>query len=89
MEVDELGLTEREKRGFRSSDPNPKRSITAREEGVRMCFLYANTSYNEFFSAADIGSHSRLVKEREMFSSAHVNAALTSTMHDSFLDKVS
>jgi len=46
MEVDELGLTERGKRSFRSSDPNPKRSITAREEGVRMCFLYANTSYN-------------------------------------------
>jgi len=28
------------------------------------------------------------MKEREMLSSLHVNAALTRTMHDSFLDKI-
>ena len=41
-----------------------------------------DTSDNEFFSAADIGYHPRLMKEKEMLSSAHVNAALTRTMND-------
>jgi len=41
IEVDELGTTERGKAGFRSSDLNPKRSITAKEEGVKICFLHA------------------------------------------------
>jgi len=88
MEVDDLETTERGKAGFGSSDLNPKRSVTAREEGVKICFLQANTSENDFFSAADIGNHPRLMKEREMLSSAHVNAALTRTMNDAFLDKI-
>jgi len=88
MEVDDLGITERGKTGFGSSDMNPKRSIMAKEEGVRICFLQANTNNNEFFSAADLDYHPRLMKEREMLSSAHVNAALTRTMNDSFLDKI-
>jgi len=74
--------------GFGSSDMNPKRSITAKEEGVKICFLQADTNNNEFFSGADIDYHPRLMKEREMLSSAHVNAALTRTMNDSFLDKI-
>ena len=88
MEVDNLGRTERGKMGFGSSDMNPKRSITAKEEKVRICFLHAVTSENEFFSAADISYHPRLMREREMLSSAHVNAALTRTMNDTFLDKI-
>jgi len=88
MEVDDLGVTERGKMGFESSDLNHKRSITAKEEEVKICFLHADTSENEFFSAADIGYHPRLMKEREMLSSTHVNAALTRTMNDSFLDKI-
>jgi len=88
MEVDDLGTTERGKAGFGSSDLNPQRSITAKEEGVKICFLHADSSSNEFFSAADINHHPRLTREREMLSSAHVNAALTRTMNDSFLDKI-
>ena len=38
---------------------------------------------------ADIDYHPRLTKEKEMLSSAHVNAALTRTMNDAFLDKIS
>ena len=76
MEVDDLKITEGGKTGFGSSDLNPKRSITAREEGVRMCLLRADTPDNEFFSAADIGNHQGVRKEREMLSSTHVNAAL-------------
>jgi len=34
MEVDNLGMTQRGKIGFGSSDLNPKRSITATEEEV-------------------------------------------------------
>jgi len=75
MEVDDLETSERGKSGFGASDLNPKRSITAKEEGVKTCFLNADTDNNEFFSAADIGYHPRLTKEREMLSSAHVNAA--------------
>jgi len=67
---------------------NPKRSIPAKEEEVKICFLHTDTSENEFFSAADINYHSQLMKEKEMLSSAHVNAALTRTMNDSFLDKI-
>jgi len=74
--------------GFGSSDMNPKRSITAKEGTVRVCFLHADTSENEFFSAADISYHPRLMREREMLSSAHVNAALTRTMNETFLDKI-
>jgi len=87
MEVDDLETTERGKSGFGSRDLNPKRSITAKEEGVKICFLHADTDNNEFFSAADIGCHPQLTKEREMLSSAHVNAALSRTMNDAFLDK--
>jgi len=74
--------------GFGSSDMNPKRSITAKEEKIKICFLHANISENEFFSAADIGYHSRLIKEREMLSSSQVNAAPTRTMKDTFLNKI-
>jgi len=88
MEVDDLGITERGKMGFGSSDMNPKRSISAKEEEIKRCFLHTDTSENEFFSTADIGYHPRLMKEKEMISSAHVNAALTRTMNDSFLDKI-
>jgi len=88
MEVDDLGRTEREKSGFGSSDLNPQRSITAKEEGVKICFLYADSSNNEFFSVADIDLHPRLTRETEMLSSAQVNAALTRTMNDAFLDKI-
>jgi len=88
MEVDELEITERGKMGFRTSDINPPRSITAKEDTVRICFLRADTSENEFFSAADISYQPRLMREREMLSSAHVNAALTRTINDTFLDKI-
>jgi len=88
MEVDDLETTERGTMGFGSSDLNPKRSITAKEEEVKICFLHADTSENEFFTTADIGYHPRLMKEREMLSSTHVNAALTRTMNDAFLDKI-
>jgi len=88
MEVDDLGVTERGKIGFGSSDLNPKRSITAKEEEVTICFLHADTSKNEFFSAGDIGYRPGLMKEREMLSSTHVNAALTRTMNNAFLDKI-
>jgi len=88
MEVDDLGITERGKMGFGSSDVNPKRFITAKEEKTKICFLHADRSKNEFFSAADIGYHPRLMKEKEMLSTVHVNAALTRTMNDSFLYKM-
>jgi len=88
MEVDDLGTTERGKIGFRSSDLNPKRSIKAKKEEVKICFLHADTSENEIFSAADIGYHPRLMKEREMLSRTHLNAAQTRTMNDAFLDKI-
>ena len=88
MEVDDLGITERGKMGFGSSDVNPKRFITAKEEKTKICFLHADRSKNEFFSAADIGYHPRLMKEKEMLSSVDVNAALTRTMNDSVLDKI-
>jgi len=52
--------------GFRSSDRNPKRCITAKEEALKIYFLHADTGDNELFSAADIGYHARLMKEREM-----------------------
>jgi len=76
-EVDNLETTERGKSGFGSSDLNPKRSIMAKEEEVKICFLHADTSENEFCSTADIGYRPRLMKEKEMLSSTHVNAALT------------
>jgi len=88
IEVEDLGVTERGKMGFGSSDMNCKRSITAKEEDVTICFLHTDTSKNEFFSAADIGYHPRFMKEREMLSSIHVNAALMRTMNDSVLDKI-
>jgi len=88
MEVDNLGVTEPGIMGFGSSDLNPKRSMTAKEEEVKICFLHADRSENELFSAADIGYHPRLMKETEMLSSTHVNVALTRTMNDAFLDKI-
>jgi len=88
MEVDNLEVTERGKMGFGSSDLNPKRSISAKEGEVKICFLHANTSKNKFFRAADISYHPRLMKEREMLSSTHINAALTRRMNDAFLDKI-
>ena len=88
MEVDDLETTEPGQLGFGPSDLNPKGSITAKEEGVKICFLHADTENNKFFSAADIGCHPRWMKEREMLSSAHVHAALTRRMNDAFLDMI-
>jgi len=88
MEVDNLGEIERGNMGFGSSDISPKRSITAKEEEIKIGFLHADTSENDFCSAADIGYHPRLMKEREMLSNAHVNAALIRTINDRFLDKI-
>jgi len=88
MAVDDLGIAERGKLGFSSSDLNPKRSITAKEEDVKICFLHADRCGNKFFSAADIGYHPRLIREKGMLSSAHLNAAMTQTMNDSFVEKI-
>jgi len=88
MEVINQQTTERGKRGFRSRDLNVKRLITAKAEGVKICFLHADTSDNEFFSAGDIGYHPRLMKEKEMLSSAQVRAAVTRTMNDAFVDNI-
>ena len=65
-----------------------KRSIMAKEEGVSICFLHTNKDENEFFGPTDVGCHPRLMKDKEMLSSAHVNAALTRTMDDTFSNKV-
>jgi len=86
MEVDNIVTTERGKMSFRSSDLNTKQSITAKEEEVKLCFLHAEASDKEFFSTTDIGYHTWLMKEKDLLSSAHVNAALTQTMHNTFLD---
>ena len=53
-----------------------------------MSFLYANKEANEFFGAADIGRHQRLLEEEEMLSTAGVNAALAQVMNEAFLDEV-
>ena len=44
LEVDDLGITERGKMGFGSSDMNPKRSITAKEQEIIICFLHTDPS---------------------------------------------
>ena len=74
--------------GFRSSDLNPKRSISAKEEDVKICFLQVDTSNNEFVSAADIGYHPQLMREREMLSSAHIDAAMMRARNDSFVVQI-
>jgi len=43
-EVDDLGITERGQIGFGSSDMNPKRSITAKEQEIIICFLHTDPS---------------------------------------------
>ena len=88
MEVHNLDTTRPGKLDFRSSDLNPKWSITDKEEVVTICFLPLDTNNNKFFRAGDIRYHPRFTQEREMLSSAHVNAALTRTMNDAFLDKI-
>ena len=77
MEVDDLERTERGKISFKSNNLNPKRSITVEEEVVKICFLHATAGHNEFFSATYTSYHPRLRREKEMLSSAHLNAALT------------
>jgi len=74
--------------GIGSSELSPKRFITTKEEVIKVCFLNGDTSKKEFLSAADIGYHPRVIKEKEMVSRAHVNAALTRTINDSFRDKI-
>ena len=88
MEVDNLETTERGTKGFGSSDMSPKRSIQANEENVTICFLHVNQEENEFFGAKDICQHTRLLEEEEMLSTARVNAALTRTMNNTFLEEV-
>jgi len=88
LEGDDLGTTEMGIMRFGSSDVNPMRSIMAKEEEIKICFLHHEASDNEFFSASDISYHPWLMRKRAMFSSAHVNAALTRTMNDSFLNKI-
>ena len=88
IEVDDPETTEWGKTGFGSSHVNPKRSITATDEGIKICFLHAENGNNEFFSATDIGYYPPLMRERETLSTANVNAAMTQTMNASFLKKI-
>ena len=88
MEVDDLAMPQRGGRVCRSSDLNPKRSITMKEERIPICFLQAESNANEFFSARDIGCHPQLIHEKEVLSSPHVNGALTRTMNDTFLNSI-
>ena len=88
MEVDDLKTTKRGSKEFGSSDISPKQSIQANEEKVAIYFLYASQEGNEFFGVTDIGQHARLLKEEELLSSAMVNAALTRTMNDTFLNRI-
>jgi len=73
--------------GFRVRRSKPEPIHHGKEEKFKRCFLHEDMRNNEFFRAADIGYHPGLMKERELFSSAHINAALTQTMNNSFLDK--
>jgi len=84
MEGDNLKATERGKLSFGSSDLSPKRSVTTKEQKVKICLFHEDTGNNEFFSAADISYHPRLMKERDILSCADVNAALTRMMNHHF-----
>jgi len=88
MEVDDLGITERGQIGVGSSDLNHQPSITAKEEGITICSLQAETNNNKLFSAPDISHHTRLMRQRKLLSSARVNAPVIQTMNESFLDKI-
>ena len=88
MKVDELGTTERGKTRFWASDLSLKRGITAKEEGLRICFLKAESNNKGFFSLKDIGYHPWLTLEKEMLSGAHLKAALTQSIKDAFVDKI-
>jgi len=88
VKLDDLGTTESGETGFGSTDLSLKRSITAKEAAIKICFLHTELSDNEFFSTPDIGYHPRFLRETEMLPTAHVNAALTRTMNDAFLDKI-
>ena len=88
MELDDLGTTKSGETGLGSTDLSLKPSITAKEAAIKIFFLHIELSDNEFFSAPDIGYHPPLLRESAMLPSAHVNAALTGTMNDAFLDKI-
>jgi len=88
MEVDDLETTERGKSGFGPNDLNPKGSITAKEEGVKICFLHADTETNEFFSAADIGCHPRLTKEERNVIKRSCPCSPDRRMNDTNLDMI-
>jgi len=89
IEVDDVGTTELGKKDFGSSlYLNPKLSITAKEEGIKISFLHAERGDTEFFSATDISYRPRLIRERDMLSSTHVNPTLTRTINHLFLDKI-
>jgi len=61
MDVEDLGTTKRGKEGFGSGDFNPKRSITAKEEGGKICFLLTESGKNEFFRATNISYHPQVI----------------------------
>ena len=88
IEVDDLGTTERGEKSFESTHLNLKQTITAKEGGIKRCFLHAEKEDNEFFSATDISYHAHLIREREMLSGAHVSPVMKGTMKDSFLNKI-
>jgi len=51
-------------------------------------FLQAEINDNELFGTMDIRNRPRFTQERDILSSAHVNVALTRTVHDTFLRQI-
>ena len=88
MEIDELDETERETKGFGSTDLGPKRLITTKETKIAMCFLNSNPEYNEYLDNEDIKTNPRMNQEVLMLCNAIIAAVHMQTMDESFLNKI-
>ena len=80
--------TERGTKGFGSTDPGPKKLITAKETKITMCFLNPKPEYNEYLDDEDIETNPGLHQEVVMLCNAIIAAVHMQTMDESFLNRI-
>jgi len=88
MEVNNLQITDRENKGFGSTDVSPKRTIAVEQVQPIMCQLYTDTRENRLFSKNDIGRNPWLLQEDVMVSSAMISKALLQEYKLELLERV-
>ena len=66
VQVEHLANTDRRRKGFGSTDLNPRRTIQSNQTIPQISFVHANHKDNEYFDNADLARHLRPQRNKLM-----------------------